>query len=157
MYLGQPIRFCDLCSSILLTNGSTGGESRTLFVACHKVFLTQPFFPLIIVRICPASIGTTGTVSKKEFKFPIYNLKCRGKRDITVHELFRVVFRFPRYISCYIYKKKNRLPLGQYRYRLFIFFNLNYKFGKENKFGFSCPVTPNNFFSLDQLFCKIFW
>ena len=45
----------------------------------------------------------TGTVSKKEFKFPIYNLKCRGKRDTTVHELFRVVSRFPRHISCNIY------------------------------------------------------
>ena len=44
----------------------------------------------------------------------IYNF-----RDITrnveeneiLHEIFRVVSRFPRYISCYI--SENRLPLGQ--------------------------------------------
>ena len=34
--------------------------------------------------------------------FPWYNIKFRGKRDTTVHELFLVVSRFPRYISCNI-------------------------------------------------------
>ena len=40
-------------------------------------------------------------------------MKCRGKADTTVHELFRVVSRIPHYISCYI--TESRLPLGQCR------------------------------------------
>ena len=53
------------------------------------------------------------TVQKKS-KFSRYYLKYtvhRGKRDTVLHKIFRVVFRFPRYISCYI--AENRLPLGQ--------------------------------------------
>ena len=38
-------------------------------------------------------------------------MKCRGKGDFTVHEIFRVIYRFPPYISCYI--AENRLPLVQ--------------------------------------------
>ena len=50
------------------------------------------------------------TLSEKQSKFPRYNMKSRGKRD-TTHEIFPVVSRFPRYISCYI--AESRLPLGQ--------------------------------------------
>ena len=32
--------------------------------------------------------------------------------NIILHEIFRVVSRFPRYISCYI--AENRFPLGQF-------------------------------------------
>ena len=38
-------------------------------------------------------------------------MECRGKRDTTVHEIFRIVSRFTRYISCYI--AESRLPFGQ--------------------------------------------
>ena len=41
-------------------------------------------------------------------------MKCRGNE--IVHEIFRVVSRFPRYISYYI--PENRLPLGQCTPRL---------------------------------------
>ena len=41
-------------------------------------------------------------------------MNSRGKRDSTVHEIFRVVSRFPRYISCYF--AESRLPLGQCTY-----------------------------------------
>ena len=37
-------------------------------------------------------------------------MKCRGKRDTTVHKLFCVVSRFLRYISCYI--AENNSPFG---------------------------------------------
>ena len=53
-----------------------------------------------------------------------------------LHEIFRVVSRFPRYISCYI--AENRFPLGQCksyskeRYKNMCFFN-NYPFGALNK------------------------
>ena len=30
------------------------------------------------------------TLLKKQCKFPRYSMKCRGKRDTTVHELFRI-------------------------------------------------------------------
>ena len=50
------------------------------------------------------------TLLEKQSKFPRYNMKSRGKRD-TTHEIFPVVSRFPRYISCYI--AESRLPLGQ--------------------------------------------
>ena len=51
-------------------------------------------------------------------------------RDITwnvvenmiLHELFRLVSRFPRYISCYI--AENRFPLGQCTYNLWPLANL---------------------------------
>ena len=38
-------------------------------------------------------------------------MRCSGKHDTTVHELFRVVSRFPRYISCYIVE--NQFPLEE--------------------------------------------
>ena len=41
------------------------------------------------------------TENVQENEIPLY----------TVHEIFRVVSRVPRYISCYI--AENRLPLGQ--------------------------------------------
>ena len=40
-----------------------------------------------------------------------YNMKCKGKHD--TNEIFRVVSRFTRYISCYI--AEIRYPLGQCR------------------------------------------
>ena len=46
------------------------------------------------------------TLLEKQSKFLRKNMKCRGK-----HELFSVVSRFPRYISCYI--TESRLSLGQ--------------------------------------------
>ena len=57
-------------------------------------------------------------------------MKGRGKRDTTVHVIFRVVSRFPRYISCYI--AENRLLLGQcsldwfYRLSLVILYTVVY-------------------------------
>ena len=38
-------------------------------------------------------------------------MKCSGKPDTIVHEIFRVVSHFPRCISCYI--AESRYPLGQ--------------------------------------------
>ena len=38
-------------------------------------------------------------------------MKCSGKHDTILHEPFRVVSRFPSYISCFI--AENRFPLGQ--------------------------------------------
>ena len=38
-------------------------------------------------------------------------MKCSGKHDTTVHEIFCVVSRFPRYNSCYI--AENQFPKGQ--------------------------------------------
>ena len=46
------------------------------------------------------------TLLEKQSKFPRYNMKCRGRHDTTVHEIFRIVSRFPCYFSCYITKKK---------------------------------------------------
>ena len=42
-------------------------------------------------------------------------MKCTWKRDTTVHEIFFIVSRFPRYIILYCtsYVAENRLPLGQ--------------------------------------------
>ena len=54
---------------------------------------------------------THPTLLEKQSRFPPYNMNCRGKHDTVQHELFRVVSRFPRYISCYI--AESRLPLGQ--------------------------------------------
>ena len=39
---------------------------------------------------------TVITLLEKQSKFPRKNMKCRGKPDTTVHEIFRVVSRFPR-------------------------------------------------------------
>ena len=48
------------------------------------------------------------TLSENQSKFPRYNMKCRGKHDTTVHEIFRVVSRLPRNISCYtVYRGKS--------------------------------------------------
>ena len=55
---------------------------------------------------------TVITLLEKQSKFPRKNMKCRGKPDTTwTIELFRVVSRCPRYISCYI--AEIRLPLVQ--------------------------------------------
>ena len=50
------------------------------------------------------------TLLEKQSKFPRYNMKCRGRHDTTVHEIFRIVSRFPCYFSCYITKKKTKFP-----------------------------------------------
>ena len=44
---------------------------------------------------------------------PNYDEMYRGKRDTTVHEIFHIVSRFRRNISCSI--AENRVPLGQCR------------------------------------------
>ena len=49
------------------------------------------------------------TLLEKQSKFPRYNMKCSGK--LILREIFRVVSRFPHYISLYI--AESRLPLGQ--------------------------------------------
>ena len=53
---------------------------------------------------------THHTLSEKQSKFPRYNMKWSGKH-YTTREIFRVVSRFLRYISCYI--AENRFPFGQ--------------------------------------------
>ena len=50
-----------------------------------------------------------GALSKKQSNFPRNNTKCRENEIL--HEIFRIVSRFPRYILCY--DLENRLPLGQ--------------------------------------------
>ena len=54
---------------------------------------------------------THHTLSEKQSKFPRYNMKCSGKH-YTIREIFRVVSRFLRYISCYI--AENRFSLAQW-------------------------------------------
>ena len=39
------------------------------------------------------------------------NITCNVEENLILHEIFRVVSCFPRYISCYI--AESRLPLGQ--------------------------------------------
>ena len=75
-------------------------------VACSKQLCLQPttieaFSKVLISVHCP----------KSKPNFTRYNMKCSGKHDTTVHELFRVVSRCPRYISCYI--AENGFPSGQ--------------------------------------------
>ena len=62
--------------------------------------------------------------------------KCRGTRD-TIHEIFRVVSRFPCYISCYI--SENRFPLGEcsIQYLLFYRIYIAYSIIEQKK-----PVLP---------------
>ena len=51
------------------------------------------------------------TLLEKESKLPWYNMKRKVEENVILHEIFRLVSRFPRYISCSI--AESRLPLGQ--------------------------------------------
>ena len=69
---------------------------------------------------------------RKALRFPRYNMRSRG--NVILHEIFRVVSHFSRYISCYI--AESRLPLGQCSYL-------------KNKYFFICrnlPYTSKNTF-----------
>ena len=64
---------------------------------------------LLIEKRMPKSVDLFNEFNKfkytvrKAIQIPRDNLKCSGKPDTgTIHEIFRVVSRFPCYISCYI-------------------------------------------------------
>ena len=48
-----------------------------------------------VVELLPPIFGCSRTLSKKYSKFPQYNMKCRGKLDTTVPEIFCVYHVFP--------------------------------------------------------------
>ena len=51
--------------------------------------------------------GCTLSKNKKKFR----DISRSVEENKIIHEIFRVISRFPRYISCYI--SENRCPLGQ--------------------------------------------
>ena len=86
---------------ICLHSNYTKFENRTRSYCICSYSAIQPLF----------YSNSRYTLSKKLSKFSRYNMQCRGKRDTTENEIFRIVSRFPRYISCSI--AENWLPLGQ--------------------------------------------